>query len=147
MDVKEIVTTPGDRSAPLNVIGVGVTVLLSAEGKESPKITLQSGDEGAGPPPHSHPWSESFYVTKGQVLFTCSEQTVSCLPGSFVHVPAGAVHAFQFGPGGGEMLEVTTADSQAVSMFEALDRAMPPGPPDVAKVVEVAGHYDVSFRL
>jgi quercetin dioxygenase-like cupin family protein len=101
VDIKEIVTTPSGRSAPLNVIGVGVTVLLSAESKESPKITLQCGDEGAGPPPHSHPWSESFYVTKGQVLFTCSEQIVTCTPGSFVHVPGGTVHAFQFGPGGG----------------------------------------------
>lgn len=45
------------------------------------------------------------------------------------------------------MLEVTANDSQAIAMFTALDRAVVLGPPDVAKIVEVAGHYDVAIDL
>jgi quercetin dioxygenase-like cupin family protein len=146
MSSKQFVVKPSDRSPALNVIGVKVTVLVSDAVSPTQQITLQSGDEGAGPPPHSHDWDESFYVTKGQVQFTCSGQTTTCLAGTLVHVPAGTVHAFRFGPGGGEMLEVTGTGSKAVQMFSALDREIPPGPPDVPKVVQVAGKYGLAVH-
>jgi len=38
--------------------------------------------------PHSHPWEESFYVTKGTVQFTCNDQTFDCHEGTLVNVPA-----------------------------------------------------------
>ena len=144
MSQKEKVITPSDRNTALNVIGVNVTVLTDSNAQ---KITLQSGAEGAGPPPHSHPWDESFYVTKGSVQFTCNGQTSNCQEGTLVNVPAGTVHAFSFGEGGGEMIEITTSNSKAIPMFSALDRIIPPGPPDVTKVIEVAGEYDVRFHL
>lgn len=146
MSSKQFIVKPSDRSPALNVIGVKVTVLVSDAVSQAQQITLQSGDEGAGPPPHSHDWDESFYVTKGQVQFTCSGQTTTCLVGTLVHVPAGTVHAFSFGPGGGEMLEVTGTGSKAVQMFSALDREIPPGPPDVPKVVQVAGKYGLAVH-
>lgn len=147
MSPKAQVVTPGDRQAALNVIGVRIAVLVSDAASKTQRITLQSGDEGAGPPPHEHPWDESFYVTRGQVRFTCGGETSNCLPGTLVHIPAGTIHAFSFGPEGGEMLEITGAGSQAIPMFTALDREIPPGPPDVPKVVEVAGAYGVEFHL
>lgn len=122
------ITTPADRSQPLNVVGVAISVLPSGQENAAPKITFQSGAEGAGPPPHSHPWGECFYVIKGQVLFTVDGMTTTCFPGTFVHVPNGTVHAFSFGPGGGEMLEITDHDSRAISMFTALDSEVAPGP-------------------
>lgn len=146
MSPKQFIVKPSDRSPALNVIGVKVTVLVSDAVSQTQQITLQSGDEGAGPPPHSHDWDESFYVTKGQVRFTCSGQTTTCLAGTLVHVPAGTVHAFRFGPGGGEMLEVTGTGSKAVQMFSALDREIPPGPPDVPKVARVAGKYGLAVH-
>ncbi|PKO83736.1 MAG: cupin domain-containing protein [Betaproteobacteria bacterium HGW-Betaproteobacteria-11] len=147
MRPKQFVVKPEERSRALNVIGVKVTVLVSDAASQSQQVTLQSGDEGAGPPPHSHEWDESFYITKGQVQFTCGGQTTTCLPGTLVYVPAGTIHAFSFGSGGGEMLEVTGSGSKAVQMFSALDREIPPGPPDVPKVVQVAGNYGVAFHI
>ena len=147
MSTKRLVVKPGDRSPALSVIGVNVTVLVSDAASQTQQITLQSGDEGAGPPPHNHDWDESFYVTTGQVTFTCDGQTTRCLAGTLVHVPAGTIHAFSFGPGGGEMLEITGAGSKAIQMFSALDREIPPGPPDVPKVVQVAGKYGVAFHI
>lgn len=141
MSSKPFVLTPGDRKPGLNVIGTKITVLASGPDIEDQQITLQSGDEGMGPPPHSHGWDESFYVTKGQIEFTCGGQTAMCSAGTLVHVPAGTVHAFRYGPGGGEMLEITGKRSSAVTMFTALDREIPPGPPEVAKVIQVLGEY------
>lgn len=147
MNSRPLIVMSGDRSAALRVVGTNVTVLVSDTDSRDQRITLQSGDEGTGPPPHSHDWDESFYVTKGQVQFTCSGQTTMCVAGTLVHVPAGTVHAFSYGLGGGEMLEITGRESKAVRMFSALDREIPPGPPDVPKVVQVAGEYGVKFHL
>lgn len=147
MSKRNLILKPSDRSPALNVIGVKVTVLVSDKDSTTQQLTLQSGDEGAGPPPHSHDWDESFYVTKGEVCFTCGGQSTTCSAGTLVHIPAGTVHAFSFGPGGGEMLEVTGAGSRAVRMFTALDREMPPGQLDVPKVVQVAGKYGLAFHL
>ena len=60
-----------------------------------------------------------------------------CLPGTLVHVPAGTVHGFRYGPGGGEMFELTGQGSMATRMFTALSREIPAGPPDIPKVLEV----------
>ena len=147
MSSKAFILKPGDRSPALNVIGTRVTVLASGPEIQDQQITVQSGDEGMGPPPHSHDWDESFYVIKGQIEFTCGGETAMCTAGTLVHVPAGTVHAFSYGPGGGEMLEITGRQSNAVPMFTALDREIPPGPPDVAKVIQVLGEHGVNVHI
>ena len=143
MNLRELVVNPSDRSAPLNVIGHKITVLVSDSDSQTQQITLQSGDEGVGPPPHRHDWDESFYITRGELRFTCGDQATTCLPGTLVHVPGGTIHSFSFGPGGGEMLEITGKGSKAVQLFSALDREIPPGPPDVSKVIQVVGRFGV----
>lgn len=146
MNSKPFVLTPDKRKRDLDAIGVRVTVLASGADINDQQITEQSGAEGAGPPPHHHDWDESFYVTKGQVKFSCGGKTTLCPAGTLVHIPAGNVHAFSFGPGGGELLEITGQRSQAAAMFTAVDREIPPGPPDVARVVEVLGKHGVNVQ-
>ncbi len=143
MGSKPFVLRPGDRTPDLNAIGVRVTVLASGSDIRDQQITEQSGAEGAGPPPHHHDWDESFYVTKGQVKFSCGGETAMCPAGTLVQIPAGNVHAFSFGPGGGELLEITGHRSQAAAMFAAVDREIPPGPPDIPEVVRVLGEHGV----
>jgi quercetin dioxygenase-like cupin family protein len=147
MHTKPFVTKPADRERALEVLGTQVTVLASDENSSEQRITLQTGSEGMGPPPHSHDWDESFFVSGGQVLFTCGDETTMCPSGTFVHVPAGTVHAFSYGPGGGEMIEITARGSHAIEMFSALDRETAPGPPDVAKAIEVLGEHGVKVHL
>ena len=125
-----IVVKPEDQSAPLSVIGTRITVLAEQEEAGGREITLQSGDEGMGPPPHSHDWDESFYVLSGDVIFSCDGETTLCPAGTLVHVPGGTVHAFAYGEGGGQMLEITQS-GQAAELFRKLDEEVPPGPPDL----------------
>lgn len=147
MKHQPMIVTPENRSAALSVAGTNVTVLVSGDDSDSQQLTLQSGQEGSGPPPHTHPWDETFYVTRGQVQFSCDGKTTMCNAGTLVHVPAGTIHAFSYGPGGGEMLEVTGGASKSVQSFIALDREIPPGPADVPRIVQVAGEYGVKFHL
>jgi quercetin dioxygenase-like cupin family protein len=78
------------REEPLNVLGTKVTALGREGFLGDLQITLQSGDEGMGPPPHSHAWDESFYVTKGQVIFTCNGSTWTSPRAADSPLPHGA---------------------------------------------------------
>ena len=147
MSSKPFVLEPSNRKPALNVIGTQVTVLASGSDIEDLQMTVQSGGEGTGPPPHSHDWDESFYVTKGQIEFTCAGKNTTCVAGTLVHVPAGTVHEFHYGPDGGEMLEMNGKRSKAVAMFTALDREIPPGPLDVEKVIQVLVAHGVKVHV
>ena len=146
MSSKPRVIAPADRQAPLIVLGTQVTVLADAD-SGGQRITLQTGAEGTGPPPHSHVWDECFFVSQGLVQFTCDGETTMCAKGTFVHVPGGVVHSFSYGPDGGEIIEITGKHSQAIEMFSALARGMPPGPPDFEKALELLGDNGVRVHL
>ncbi len=47
------------------------------------------------------------------------------------------MHGFRYGAGGGQMLEITGAGARAAQMFAAIDKEIPPGPPDVPKLLDV----------
>jgi hypothetical protein len=66
MAVRPFIVAPEDYAPALDIVGEHVTVLASGEATEGYEIFLQRGPEGNGPPPHSHPWDESFYVVKGR---------------------------------------------------------------------------------
>ena len=135
MSVQPLVLTPDQHKPALNVVGTLVTVLASNAATQSYGITLQQGDQGTGPPPHSHDWDEAFYVLRGEINFLCDGSVHACGAGTIVHVPRGTVHAY--GTGGGQMLEITGAGAIAAQMFTAVDAEIPPGPPDVPKLLDV----------
>lgn len=131
------VLTPDRHARALNVVGTQVTVLASNAMTQSYGITLQRGDEGMGPPPHSHDWDEAFYVLSGEIRFLCDGETHVCLSGTLVHIPRGTVHGFQYGKGGGQMLEITGENARAAQMFAAVDQESPRDPPDIPKLLQV----------
>jgi quercetin dioxygenase-like cupin family protein len=137
MSAQPFVLRPDQRGPALNVVGTQVTVLASNATTQSYGFTLQQGEEGTGPPPHSHDWDEAFYVLKGEVNFLCDGNSYVCSAGTLVHVPRGTVHAFSYGSGGGEMLEITGAGALAAQMFTAVDNEIPLGPPDIPKLLDV----------
>jgi quercetin dioxygenase-like cupin family protein len=149
MPVHPIAVTPSTYPAPHPVVGIDVTVLVSREATGGHEITLQSGGIGAGPPPHSHPWDESFFVVKGAVDFTVEGKTTRATPGAFFHLPAGTVHAFQICEDGSQMMEVTGAGSRSSSMFRAIGEEMAPGKPkpeDVGKLVGILNRFGADVQ-
>ena len=146
MKAQPFVVTPKDYDPALNVLGIRVTVLASNTATQAYEITRQQGEKGMGPPPHSHNWDESFYVIAGEVEFTCSGKAVACQPGTLVHVPGGTIHGFRFGAGGGEMLELTGQGGTATQMFTAVSREIPPGAPEIPRVLEVLKQNGVTVQ-
>ena len=147
MKPQPFVVTPNAYARALNVVGERITVLASNASTQGYEIFLQQGEEGTGPPPHSHDWDESFYVIKGNVEISYGDQTVSAKPGTLVHLPAGTIHGFRFGAGGGEMISVTSQNGQAARLFTTLDQEIPVGSLDIPKLISVAGKYGVTVAI
>jgi quercetin dioxygenase-like cupin family protein len=137
------VVTPETTPTPLNVVGEHITVLAPGSRTGSYEIFRQAGPEGSGPPPHFHPWDESFYVVKGEIAFGVDDKDMVAVPGTLVHLPAGTTHWFRFGKGGGEMISVTSREAASL-FFTDVDRAISPDAPDIPKLVEVAHQHDLT---
>lgn len=134
------VTKADHASRPLNVVGEQITVLASGAQTGGYEIFLQAGPEGSGPPPHNHPWDESFYVVSGEIAFGIADSEMVAVAGTLVHLPAGTTHWFRFGKGGGEMVSVTSREG-ASRMFADFDREISPDRPDLRKLVEIGGRH------
>ena len=137
------IVTPGNAPPPLALVGEKITVLASGAQTGSYEIFLQAGPEASGPPPHNHPWDESFYVIKGEIAFGIDGDEMNAVPGTLVHLPAGTTHLFRFGKGGGEMLSMTSREG-ASRMFTDMDREISPDNPDLGKLVEVGRRHGLA---
>ena len=137
MKAQAFVVTPNHYDPPLNVLGMTVTVLASNTATQAYEVTRQQGEQGMGPPPHSHPWDESFYVLAGEVEFTCGGKSAVCPPGTLVHVPANTVHSFRYLVDGCDVLEFTGQGGMATKVFKTIDKEIPPGPPEIPALLAV----------
>ena len=144
MAVKPFIVAPGDYPPALDIVGEHVTVLASGEATGGYEIFLQRGPEGSGPPPHSHPWDESFFVTKGTIDFGIGDESTTALAGTLVHLPAGTVHWFRFGKGGAEMLSMTSRLG-ASKFFTDTAREVAPVDPDLGKLGEVGARHGLKL--
>jgi quercetin dioxygenase-like cupin family protein len=144
MAPKPFVVTPADYAAPLDVVGEQITVLASGRATGGYEVFLQRGPPGSGPPPHSHPWDESFYVVKGEIEFGIGADATIAAPGTLVHLPAGTVHWFRFGAGGGEMVSMTSRLG-ASTLFTDMAAELAPVDPDLGKFIEVGARHGVKL--
>lgn len=96
-----------------------------------------------GPPPHVHHANEEgFFILEGEVEFLLGDTTTVLGPGSFVHVPIGAVHTFtNVGSGPARWVGIF-APGRYLQMVEELGAVIPAdGPPDLAAVVAVLARW------
>jgi quercetin dioxygenase-like cupin family protein len=142
-----VVVTPEDRPQALKLVGEGITVLADGATTGSYEIFRQTGPEGSGPPPHNHPWDEAFYVVAGQVTFGIEgDDNRAAPPGTLVHIPGGSMHWFRFGPGGGEMISITSR-AGASAFFTEVDRKVSPTEPDIGVLLGIASSHVLTMTL
>jgi quercetin dioxygenase-like cupin family protein len=142
-----LVVSPDQAPAPLMMVGEEITVLASSEQTGSYEIFRQTGPEGSGPPPHSHPWDEAFYVIEGQVAFDIDAAgDLVAGPGTLVHVPGGSTHWFRFGPDGAEMLSITSR-AGASAFFTQVDREVSPSDPDLGVLIGIATAHGLDVPI
>jgi quercetin dioxygenase-like cupin family protein len=143
---KPLVVGPNE-PAPLKVVGEEITILAPGAATGSYEIFHQAGPDGSGPPPHSHPWDEAFYVINGEVVFGVgNDPEVAASAGTFVHVPAGTTHWFRFGAVGGEMISVTSR-SGAAEFFTDVAREVSPVEPDLGALIGIATAHGLTIPI
>jgi hypothetical protein len=67
-------------------------------------------------------------------------------PGTLVPLPAGTMHWFRYGEGGGEMSSMTSRE-EGSHFFTDADRAISPEASDIQKLVEIANQHGISMVL
>lgn len=142
MERAPFVVKPAEHS-PLRVVGETITVLANAKDTKSIEVFLQHGPEGAGPPPHTHPWDESYYVLEGQVDVMLGEKTVTLAVGEFVFIPAGTPHGFRMRSATAKFLSFNNAGG-ASAFFTELDREVK-GENDIPKMMPIAQRHEVKI--
>ena len=130
----------------LNVIGDNQNIKLTGEDTNG-QFTLieQNNDPGVGIPPHVHEnEDEVFQVLSGQVEMTIGDELTTLNAGDIIFCPRGIPHSWKVT--GNEkaraMLSIFPAGLE--NMFEDLAK-LPAGPPDLEKVGEICGKYNLRF--
>ena len=105
----------------------------------------QYNDPGVGIPPHVHEnEDEVFHVLSGQVEMMIGDDVTTLTPGDLIFCPKGIPHSWKVT--GDEkakaMLSIFPAGLE--HMFEEL-AALPAGPPDLEKVGQICGKYNLRF--
>jgi len=146
MAARPFIVAPADYAQALEIVGEHVTVLASGNATGSYEVFLQRRPEGSGPPPHSHPWDESFFVVQGEIDFGIDADARTASAGTLVHLPAGTVHWFRFGRGGGEMVSITSRLG-ASEMFTDIAREIAPVNPDLGQLAEVGSRHGLKLAV
>lgn len=83
-------------------------------------------------------------MTKGEIDFGFADKTMTAVPGTLVHLPAGTTHWFRFGKGGGEMISMTSREG-ASKFFIDMDREVAPVNPEMEKLIAVATRHGLKI--
>jgi quercetin dioxygenase-like cupin family protein len=129
--------------APLQVVGEQIRVLAPATRTGSYEIFLQSGSEGAGPPPHTHPWDEAYFVIEGRLEVLIGDGKVEASAGKLVYVPRGTTHAFRILEPSTKFLSINSQGG-AADFFSDVDRETG-GSLDLPKLLSAAHRHQIGI--
>jgi quercetin dioxygenase-like cupin family protein len=134
-----------EASDHLFVLGETLRPLLTNAMGSALEIFDTSGPEGAGPPPHCHPWEEVYAVLDGKLEVTIDGESHVVSPGGVAHVPADVTHCYR-NLTQTHFLTIVT-EGQAAQFFTQVSSEVEMSPPDIPGVLRVASSHDIEFRL
>ena len=141
METAAFVLQPGEgRSIDL---GNFMMTVKAETGDTAGAFTLLEATEppNFGPPMHIHRnAAEAFYVLEGEYIMFVNQHEIRCPAGSFVYVPAGAVHGFRVGRATSRKLNLYVPQAM-VGYFDDLAAAIRSGDVDDARLGEIAERY------
>jgi quercetin dioxygenase-like cupin family protein len=152
MASETVVRNPGEGEAFWMLGGLYEVKAASAETNGEMTVMEMTLPSGMGPPPHTHPGTESVYVLEGRLRYHIGGETFEGGPGSFFHIPEGVLENFEpvtdsrvlviYTPGG---IENFFADAGE----RAERREVPPAPsepPDIDRLMAIGRKYGMEIR-
>jgi quercetin dioxygenase-like cupin family protein len=130
----------------LNVLGDNQNIKLTGEDTNGQYTLIEQNNEpGVGIPLHVHDnEDEVFQVLAGQVEMSVGDKTTTLLAGDLIFCPKGVPHSWKVvgDENARAMLSIFPAGLE--EMFKELAE-LPAGPPDMGKVSEICGKYNLRF--
>ncbi len=130
----------------LSVLGDNLRIRLTGEDTGGTfALVEQTNPPGVGTPPHVHAnEDEVFHVLEGAIDFTVGGRVIRAEAGAVAFLPRNVPHAFVTVGPGVTRSTVSAFPAGIEFMFRELGE-LPPGPPDMARVVEICGRYGIKF--
>src|SRR6185369_12502048 len=145
MSKQPVVVRRGEREA-LPVTGAEVRLLCEGDMTgQAWSLSECTAPENSGPPPHSHPWDEAYYILDGEVRFTLADRQIVAKGGDFVYVPGGTVHAFQGASPQPARILFFDAPAHAGRFFREVAEEVKEFPRDAHKMVEIGARHGIEF--
>jgi quercetin dioxygenase-like cupin family protein len=130
----------------LRVLGADVRFLCRAEDTHRAWSLMENViPENSGPPPHSHPWDEAYYVVAGEIEFEIGSRRERVRAGDFVYAPGGTVHAFHGVSAQPARMLIFDAPAHAESFFKEVGREVTDLPRDLPKLPEIGARHGLHF--
>ncbi len=137
-----------------------VTIKVPGAETEGTHLVIEvTTPPGGGPPLHTHPAQEIFFVLEGEFEFPTMrderKETTRAGVGSVVHVPGGIPHTYHnVGSGRGRLLGVLSPAAEMEGFFKEAgrpvdDQAHPPAPtpPDMERFLALSRKYHIEMLL
>lgn len=141
---------PLDGQPELCVLDDRLRVLATLEQTSGQyEMFLVEGPCDSGPPPHSHPWEEAFYVIEGELYVQIGETAAHVMQGAYVRIPENATHTFRVTSAKARFLALTLCSKDgefsAERFFRAMHSEIPHLPPSFDAVAAVAERNGVKI--
>ncbi len=141
MATDAFVLQPGE-GRPIDLGGFLMTVKATADSTGDAFTLLEATEPPHfGPPMHIHrDAAEAFYVLEGEYRIFIDDQETRCRAGSFIYIPAGAVHGFRVGDVLSKKLNLYVPQAM-VGYFDELAAAIASGNVDDDRLGAIAERY------
>lgn len=146
------VRQPADGEAFWMLGGLYEVKLSSADTGGAMTVMQMTMPAGLGPPPHTHPGTESVVVLEGRLRYHIDGETFDGPVGSSFHIPAGTLENFEpvqttrimviYQPGGIEAFFAEAGEP-------AQRRELPPppaGPPDMDRLIAIGQKHGMNIE-
>jgi quercetin dioxygenase-like cupin family protein len=97
-----------------------------------------------GPPLHTHPWEEAFYILEGELDIQVGTETILASTGFFVNIPHNAPHAFKIRSATAKFLVLISPQS-AKNFYEEMGQVADSSSLNMEKVQSVLNKYGLQF--
>ena len=135
-----------DQAETLTVLGETMRPLLTNTMGSAIEIYDTVGDEGMGPPPHHHDWSETYVMLEGELdLVVGDEPPTRISAGIFFYYVWGSTHAYTIAANGTRFLTIlSTGNGHA--FFRQMDAEVSL-PPDLADVMRITASHGITVTV
>lgn len=103
-------------------------------------------EAGGGPPLHTHPWDEAFYILEGEIEIQTGTKTIVATPGYFINIPGETAHAFKILSPSAKFITLISP-AQATQFYEEMGQFVNSTPPDMEKFQAITDKHDVRLIL